>query len=228
MHNVLIQLAFDKMKNDHFKNEGLNLTKTQTSKRLSELLLDDYKVCFGDKRLRDIYNNKAKIKQVDVLKALCDYLGYDNYNAFLESNNLNEKGRVNASFSNTIFKFKQPLLISLTVLICLIMVYFFTVDQQRWMVWKVDHYEEVDFDTKKYKLNQLKLFKEERINNFKKIEATCDTNFFDDKGNVKVWYEKNRNGKLDLFTSLGLHPETGKTLKPITRYMIKKYICKTY
>lgn len=228
MHNVLIQLAFDKMKKNHFKNEGLNLTKTQTSKRLSELLLDDYKVCFGDKRLRDIYNNKAKIKQVDVLKALCDYLGYDNYNAFLQANNLNEKGRVKASFSNTIFKFKKPLLISLTVLICLIMVYFFTVDQQRWMVWKVDHYEEVDFDTKKYKLNQLKLFKEERINNFKKIEATCDTNFFDEKGNVKIWYGKNRNGKLDLFTSLGLHPETGKTLKPITRYMIKKYICDSY
>ena len=30
---------------------------------------------------------------------------------------------------------------------------------------------------------------------------------------------------LQYFTALGLHPETGKTLKPITQYMIDKYIC---
>jgi len=42
---------------------------------------------------------------------------------------------------------------------------------------------------------------------------------------VKIWYGRNIKKELEFFTSLGLHPETGKTLDPITDYMIKKYAC---
>lgn len=41
----------------------------------------------------------------------------------------------------------------------------------------------------------------------------------------KVWYVKSNN-KVEFFTHYGIHPENGKTLKPITRYIIKKYIQK--
>jgi hypothetical protein len=94
------------------------------------------------------------------------------------------------------------------------------------MIWQEDHYVEVEFDTEKHKLNQLKLYKEDRINLFKKLTPICDTTkFFNEDGSVNIWYGKNRNKKLEYFTALGLHPETGKTLKPITQYMIDKYIC---
>lgn len=96
------------------------------------------------------------------------------------------------------------------------------------MIWEVDHYEEVSFDPKKYGIGKLKLYKKERILYFKKIEGTCEYTYFDTEGEVRVWYGKNHTGKLELFTSLGLHPETGKTLKPITKYMIRKYICPEY
>ena len=32
----------------------------------------------------------------------------------------------------------------------------------------------------------------------------------------------------EFFTSFGYHPETGDPLKPITEYMIRKYICDTF
>ena len=99
-------------------------------------------------------------------------------------------------------------------------------NETRWMVWQEDHYVEVEFDTEKHKVNQLKLYKEDRINLFKKITPVCDsTKFFNEDGSVNIWYGKNRNKELEYFTALGLHPETGKTLKPITQYMIDKYIC---
>jgi hypothetical protein len=58
--------------------------------------------------------------------------------------------------------------------------------------------------------------------------VSCETEFFDSNGEAKIWYGKNRKKELESFTAIGLHPETGKTLDPITVYMIRKYICKEY
>ena len=52
--------------------------------------------------------------------------------------------------------------------------------------------------------------------------------FTSKKGDVKIWYGKNIVKELEYFSLLGVHPETGKTLKPITEYMIKKHICPTW
>jgi hypothetical protein len=96
------------------------------------------------------------------------------------------------------------------------------------MKWDVDHYVEVSFDAKGVQNGDLKLYKEDRIENFKKINADCNTVFFTENGSISVWYGKNMNGALEYFTGLGLHPISGKSLKPITEYMIKKYVCETY
>ena len=95
------------------------------------------------------------------------------------------------------------------------------------MVWDDTNYIEVVFNANKYSINQLKLYNEDRINNFKKIIPNCDTKFFNDDGSENVWYGKNNNGELEFFTAFGRHPKTGKILKPITNYMIRKYICNT-
>ncbi|MCM4161599.1 hypothetical protein FHG64_06220 [Antarcticibacterium flavum] len=60
------------------------------------------------------------------------------------------------------------------------------------------------------------------LENFKKIQVTDTTTFFKN-GEVQVWYDKSNN-QLDFFTAPGIHPENGKTLKPITKYMVEKYI----
>ena len=93
------------------------------------------------------------------------------------------------------------------------------------MVWNEDHYVEVNFDVRTYDVKQIKAFKEERITYFKKVTPACDYSFFNDNGSVRIWYGKNPEKELEYFTALGLHPETGITLKPITQYMINKHIC---
>ena len=96
------------------------------------------------------------------------------------------------------------------------------------MVWEKTKYVEVDFEMERYELNQLKLYKSEQIENFKKVSPNCETVFFNEDGEEIIWYGKNKNGELEYFSLYGKHPETGKTLKPITDYMIRKYICDSY
>lgn len=45
---------------------------------------------------------------------------------------------------------------------------------------------------------------------------------------MNLWYGKNNSGEIEYFTALDKHPKTGKTLKKITDYMIRKYICESY
>ena len=99
------------------------------------------------------------------------------------------------------------------------------VNQQRWMVWQEDRYVGVKFNTEKYDIGQLRLYKKDRIEKFRKVTLPCDAVFFNDNGTVNFWYGKNNRKELEYFTSLGLHPQTGKTLKPITEHMIKTHIC---
>ncbi len=126
-------------------------------------------------------------------------------------------------------KWKQIAIIGMSVLTVIVITTIYILNNKtRWMIWQNTEYVEVKFDTKKYHLNQLKLYKSERIKYFKKITVDCNSLFFNSDGTVKIWYGKNNKKELEYFTALGLHPETGKTLKPITKYMINKYICPDY
>ncbi|TDD95179.1 hypothetical protein [Flavobacterium cellulosilyticum] len=65
------------------------------------------------------------------------------------------------------------------------------------------------------------------MDDFKKLSICNTTKFFKDGNYNKplVWYGKAVDAKkLDYFNQPGLHPETGKTLKPITKYIYEKYI----
>ncbi|RDI14441.1 hypothetical protein [Flavobacterium sp. AG291] len=94
------------------------------------------------------------------------------------------------------------------------------------MVWKNDHYEKVDCKTieddtlgKSYiKLNEYLL------SNMKKIKVDSSTTFFNKDGTACIWYYKISDNELEYFTAPGIHPETGKTLKAITSYMIEGYV----
>ncbi|TYP99021.1 hypothetical protein C7447_102339 [Tenacibaculum adriaticum] len=245
MHKKLILLAFQKAKNDEENETGIIASTTKLSERISAILWNQFKCTFGEKSLRNLYKDAInseeiiiEIKQPKVTQALCKYVGFDNYADFISKtqNSLEAKKsddldnvkneRNNKKFIAFIKANKVVFLISFLMIIIVFTIS--SINKQRWMVWKEDHYVEVKFDTEKYNLNQLKLFKKDRIENFRKIIPNCETLFFKKDGSINVWYGKNRKGELELFTSVGLHPETGKTLKPITTYMIKKYICETY
>lgn len=94
------------------------------------------------------------------------------------------------------------------------------------MVWVKNHYEAYDYNEVKDKSDVLP-FNKVLLVDFKKL-LVCDTTKFFRNGDCSkpiVWYGKSVDKKeYEYFSQPGLHPETGKTLKPITKYIIHKYI----
>jgi hypothetical protein len=223
MHNKLLIKAFDKAKIEIGSDRITHL-----SNHLSDFIREDSNEPYGERILRDNYNRIHKNAEDKIYlkayaaEALSHYLGYKNYIDFADANSedIEEKNTKHPAF----FKDQKLKIIIVLMILSGIFIYNYST-RQRWMVWKEVQYVEVDFDFKKYNVNQLKVYKPERIDYFKKIKPTCDYAFFNIEGNVRIWYGKNKDGALEYFTALGLHPETGKTLKPITPYIIDKYIC---
>lgn len=95
-------------------------------------------------------------------------------------------------------------------------------------LWKLNHYSTTNFDPEKLSNDIIKAYKQEQVNSIKKISVDCNTTFFNINNNPEIWYGKNTKAKLEFFTTLGNHPETGKPLTPITPSIIRTYICKSY
>ncbi|RTY87136.1 hypothetical protein [Flavobacterium sp. RSP15] len=62
---------------------------------------------------------------------------------------------------------------------------------------------------------------DEEVMKLKKVDCSSTLQFFNKETPI-VWYCK-RDGVIELFNMAGFHPVTGKPLKPITKYIIKKY-----
>ena len=93
------------------------------------------------------------------------------------------------------------------------------------MTWKTDHYEAICCDEQPlgFVHGVSTIPRDEKtLLHMRKIKADKNTSFFVNEKPV-IWY-KRKGDILECFTSPGLHPETGETLKPITRYMIEKYL----
>ncbi|SRX54223.1 hypothetical protein [Aequorivita sp. CIP111184] len=249
MHKELLLKAFTKVR-EELVSEGINSpSNNQCAKELSSIISKSFS--YGDRRLRDYYK-KAKsrtdgdidIPQQQVILALAQYLGYKDYVDFqnqsclkkdtkeitaeTDFNNRQEKEVMTDGGSNNQRRNNRYFWITISISFLLIISFFgyafFT--KQKWMEWEETHYVEASYDSEKLREGNLKVYKEERIAGFKKVTPNCDSKFFNDDGSVRIWYGKNKDGDLEYFTSYELHPLTGKTLKPITRYMIGKYICK--
>lgn len=91
--------------------------------------------------------------------------------------------------------------------------------------WQKNHYEVVDCTNK----NQQSLIKQYDIIPFDenqskliKIEVSDTTTFFKNEKSL-YWYCK-VNGKPEFFNTHGIHPESGKALRPVTQYIVDKYV----
>lgn len=224
MHRKLLLKAFEQAKNE------VNSDKVFTrANHLSDQIYFIGKDSYGAKILSVKYNailenNEEQIQiKPHAAEALSKYLGYDNFFDFSKAHEKETQPDKNKLI--VFIKKHRAILIISTLLISSVFIYNYTT-RQRWMVWQNDHYVEVDFNVKKYDVNQLKIYNEERILYFRKVDPKCDDPFFNTDGSVLIWYGKNKAKKLEYFTALGLHPETRKTLKPITQYMINKHICR--
>ena len=93
------------------------------------------------------------------------------------------------------------------------------------MQWQNNHYEKVDCNTQNQqgiiKSNDIIPFDTKKAE-FIKINVSDTTTFFKNRKEI-LWYCK-VNGKPEFFNTHGIHPETGKALKPATEYIINKYV----
>lgn len=237
MHKHLIIKAFRKAEKD-LKNNGnntpslVNISNEVENKTDFSLGARMYRNYFIDAE-RIVNEEDINIKQQNVVKGLYQYLGFESYTNFVaslppENRAKNSNDDKNGEKTNiiSIWLKKNKIVISISALIITFILIKVSINQQRWMIWEKDHYTEAQLDVKKHIYNQLKEYDQNLIKSFKKINSPdCNTVYLTAEGHAKVWYWKKNNEEIELYTSAGLHPTNGKTLKPITRHMIRKYIC---
>jgi hypothetical protein len=221
IEKLLIQL-FEKLEQERNND---NKTKNGNSIYFVEKVLEEK---FGKpnfisaRALKEYYNkyverkeNKAGEPSSELKDLIAQYLGFENYYDFEERNNKPQKER-NKIRSN---KIKSASIISAIILASSVISYNTLYKSKDCLEWKGNHYEKIQC------LNDFPnpLLKDVDIEIFKKIEVNDSTTFFK-YGNPVVWYGKSRNGEMEYFNSRGVHPETLDELKPITKYIIRKYI----
>jgi len=238
VHKEVILEAFEKARNDKMKETGIEPSVSNCASYISDYIEEESDFPYGERSLRDLYkkakteNKSVEIKQPQVVDALCKFLGFIDYRDFLKKNSTDKESKEKINFkeslnsSEGVLNKRNVIAFAVTVLIVISGVIYFSIDRQRWMIWEEDHYLEVPFNTGKLKSGALKLYRKNRVKYFKKVAVNCNTEFFNKGNSVNIWYGKNAKKELEYFNSEGLHPETGKTLKPITKYMIDKYICR--
>ncbi len=217
MYSQLIIKAFEKAKHDIQTDKP-----TRLAQHLSDYILEQSGEPYGEKSLRTHYKTAKKGDPIDLKKfvanALSVYLGFESFEDFVKGHP--SKPEPPKPFYK---RYKWPLAGVLLVLILALGYHQLT--KERWMVWQDDHYVEASFDEKLLQEGKLKLYSEERISNFKQLQPDCETRYKTTTGKPLVWYGKNTVGELQYFTSPGLHPETGKTLRELSNYMFDKYVC---
>lgn len=212
MIKQLLQKIFDKA-------EELSGKQTVNGKAeyLSGHLLDELKFAISAKSLIRYYKGESS-PGPEVRDQLAKFLNYRDYEEFILAHSPASAPETSSTETRIITR-KKVLLAMLIFPVVGISAYVgYRSGEQECMLWKQDHFEQVSCSGSlaEEPLNPVRLEK------FKKLQVSDTTTFFKN-GKPRVWYDKS-NGELEFFSSPGIHPENGKTLKPISEYMIGKYV----
>ena len=127
------------------------------------------------------------------------------------------------SFRNNVREIflKKSNQILLLLFIILFSTCIFFAQRKQCMQWSTDHYEKVSCDLEG-NYNKIEPF-DETVFNLKKITICDTTTCFDNNGVPIIWYAK-VGDSVEFFNTHGMHPEKKKPLKPVTQYIIDKYV----
>jgi hypothetical protein len=129
------------------------------------------------------------------------------------------------NFFERLLKKSKPTIIITTIIFCLIGgVIYFGFIKKNCMQWTGNHYEEVSCDLKVQGIGTYNVAEplDERIINLRKVKVSDTTTFFKN-GEAVIWYVKVRDS-VEFFNTHGRHPENKKPLRPVTQYIIDKYV----
>lgn len=90
------------------------------------------------------------------------------------------------------------------------------------MYWAGSQYEKIDCNENLHPNVKIVSLNEQSLNYLHKIEVSETTIFFE-AGKPVVWYLK-VDGKIEFYSSPGNHPVNDKPLKPVTAYIVDKYV----
>lgn len=126
--------------------------------------------------------------------------------------------------------FRKPIFWVVPLVLALLVFYGYqAINSKECMQWNDDHYEIVDCKTERLDLFSAndKMPINNQLFTLRKIEV-CDTTTFFIQEKAQVWYCKKDKNQLEFFNGPGFHPVSGKALRPITDYMINKYVIKKH
>lgn len=168
---------------------------------------------YYEKYVEERENNSGEPK-TELKNLMSKYLGYNDFQEYV-SNNKKEK---KSNYKN--INVKNIIYIVLIIFISSLATFQITKKEPLPCIeWNIDHYETIDCKGE----YPNPILRDVDIENFKKIQVNRSSNFYKYDKPI-VWYGKSKNGNIEFFNSRGLHPETLKELKPITDYIIEKYV----
>ncbi len=250
LHRTLIIKAFAKAEQELIAENHINPSNHKKAEHLSFHLAEDYKYSYTYKSLINLLkqatdeHEEVLIKKPEVVHLLSQYLGFDNFAAFSssfekqvvvnhqkpEEDIEDEKEAVFTGENNTnttakkLNDYKKHIIVAVILCVVVIAAYRFydNSEDQRWLRWNENHYEEVAFNQADFKNGDLKLYDPELLE-FRKIKVDSNTKFFDNNGVPIVWYFKHASGTVEFFDAYGLHPTHNRYVKPVTYHIINKY-----
>jgi len=214
-HQIIIA-AFKKAETETERN-----STNANAEFLSEYIFEKFKYSISTKSLTRYYKGESSPNQ-KVKDYLAQYLGYESYEIFLKWNSTtNEIDELEEKKKSQLFSKKRVIIILSFITVLATSSYLgYVSGKEDCMIWNNYHYVKTECSGS----SEEQKFIPHIYKNLKKVEIS-DTTAFIENGEVRIWYYKS-NGKLEYFSSPGKHPVSGKTLKPITKYMIDKYVRK--
>lgn len=218
----------DKFLQDVFakaKEESGENSLRKWAEYIVEYLSEEVKYPLSVKTLERYYNGETE-PNMEKRNKLALFLGYSRYKDYMAANQESQPEEkdpeeMQGSIGLKNFRNRAILLFSLIGILILGAGYLgYSSKSEDCMIWKEDHYEETSCEGKAGETRKISYL----VDNFRQIQVSDTTTFFKN-GKANVWYDKKDN-ELYFFSAPGINPETGKTVKEITEYMINKYIMK--
>lgn len=227
IYGDVIRKAFAKAEKDYVTNK-----KYKLSEHISEEVQELTKLPVHPRTFVNYYKKYIEKKHVatipkhENIELLCKYLGYANYKEYLQKNYSHHNTPEPSSIRKKPNTRKEIITLRFLWAFAILGVIWVSYsllspkETNECMIWQDDHYKitECNGENGVIKLDQ------ETFNSMKELNGLCkdDTFFLPDNSPV-VWYDKFHN-KFTFFTMEGIHPTNGRTLKPITPYIIDKYM----